>query len=188
MTTSSDISTRSSSLITGAINASMLLIALAAPLSIAATQTAWALGLLFWIIRTFTAKTKPRIEKFDLALFAFVGLSFISSIFSYEPGTSLRKMVSVSLVTIVYLVSTNLKDTKLLNRMLVLLLAGTFIASAYAIGTQAVGKNLKVIRLSAESPIRAAGVEEGATILAANNFAITTPDDLVNALKATPSG
>ncbi len=187
MTTRSDISTGTRSWITGAIRACLLLMALAAPLSIAATQTAWSFGLLFWIINAFVVKPKPKVEKLDLALFAFVGLSLISSFFSYEPAVSLHKMVSVSLVTIVYLVATNLKDKALLDRMLLLLLGGCLIACTYAIGMQAIGKNLKVEQLSAESPLRAAGVEEGDTILQANGTAITTPDDLVKVLQtATP--
>jgi hypothetical protein len=91
--------------------------AFAAPLSIAGTQAAWAFGLLFWIIRAFAVKPRPKVEKLDIAVFAFVGLSLVSSVFSYEPKVSLGKMLSVSLVTIVYLVATNLKDRKTLHRM-----------------------------------------------------------------------
>src|SRR4051812_3835245 len=103
------------------ITVCLLLMAFAAPLSIAATQAAWAFGLLFWIIRSFAVTPRPKFEKFDIALFTFVGLSLVSSVFSYEPAVSIRKMVSVSLVTIVYLVATNLKEQKTLHRMLVLI-------------------------------------------------------------------
>jgi hypothetical protein len=161
-----------------AITVCLLLMALAAPLSIAGTQTAWAFGLLFWIIRAFLVRPRPKVEKLDLAIFAFVGLSLISSFFSYEPGVSLRKMVSVSLVTIVYLVATNLKDKTTLRRMIVLLLAGCFIACAYTFGTLAVGKNLKILKMTADSPLRAAGIEENDTILTARGDEINSPYDL----------
>lgn len=170
-----------------AITVCLLLLAFAAPLSIAATQAAWAFGLLLWIIRCFFVKPLPKFEKLDLAVFAFIGLTLVSSLFSYEQSVSLRKMVSVSLVTIVYLVATNLREKRTLHRMLVLTLAGCFVACAYTFATLAVGKNLKVLKLSAESPLRAAGVEENDTILRANGRDVTVPDDLLNAVSESSS-
>src|ERR1043166_2817850 len=90
---------------TKAIQICLLLLALSAPISIAATQTAWAFAILFWLIRFIFVRPSFRLQKFDLAVLAFVALTLVSSIFSYEPDVSLRKMVPVSLVTIVYLVS-----------------------------------------------------------------------------------
>jgi len=165
-----------------AIIVCLLLMALSAPLSIAATQTAWAFGLLFWIIRAIFVRPRPKFDKLDITIFVFVGLSLVSAIFSYEPQVSLRKMVSVSLVTIVYLVATNLKDRTTLHRMIVLLLAGTFVACTYSFATQAIGKNLKVLKLTAESPLRAAGVEENDTILLGGSDDIQTPADLMAAI------
>lgn len=166
-----------------AITVCMLLMAFAAPLSIAGTQAAWAFGLLFWILRAFVVRPRVKFEKLDVAVFAFVGLSLISSIFSYEPKVSLGKMMSVSLVTIAYLVATNLKDRKTLHRMLVLLLAGCFIACTWTFARLAAGQNLKVTKLTAESPLRVAGIEENDTIQHANGRSITTPDDLLSAIK-----
>ncbi len=164
-----------------AITVCMLLMAFAAPLSIAGTQTAWAFGLLFWIIRFFVVRPRPNLEKLDLSIFAFVGLSLVSSIFSYEPKVSLGKMMSVSLVTIVYIVATNLKDKKTFHRMLVLMLGGCFIACLWTFATLAVGRNLKVTKLAADSPLRLAGVEENDTIQHVNGRDVTTPDDVVRA-------
>ena len=66
-----------------AFKASLLLLALSAPLSIAATQTAWAFAVLFWLIRLIFVRPRWRCEPFDLAVLAFVGLTLISSLFSY---------------------------------------------------------------------------------------------------------
>ncbi len=165
-----------------AITVCLLLLAFAAPLSIAATQAAWAFGLLFWILRAFVVRPRPKFEKLDLAIFAFVGLTLISSFFSYEPSVSLRKMVSVSLVTFVYLVAMNLKDKTTLHRMLVLLLAGCFVACIHTFATQAIGRNLKVVHLTAESPLRVWGVEDGDTILSAGGENVQSPKDLISAI------
>ena len=85
-----------------ALYASLFLLALSAPISIAATQIAWSLALLFWLIRAVFVRPVFRQDAIGLAILAFVALSLVSSVFSYEREVSLRKMVGVSLVTIVY--------------------------------------------------------------------------------------
>lgn len=163
---------------TRAIQICLLLLALSAPISIAATQTAWALCILFWLIRLIFVRPEIRLANFDLVVLAFIGLTLVSSIFSYEPQVSLRKMVSVSLVSIVYLVATNIKDKTMLYRILVLLLAGCFIACLYTFAALAVGSNLKILKLTADSPLREAGIMENDTILTARENSIQSPDDL----------
>jgi hypothetical protein len=161
-----------------ALKGSLLLLALAAPLSIAATQIAWALSLLLVIIRAFLIKPSWRKEGFDLAVLAFVGLSLVSSIFSYEPQVSMRKMVGVSLVTIVYLVSENLKDRKTLHRIVAVFLVSSAFVAVFSIANFAVGRNLKVWKLADNSPLKLAGVQENDTIQKANDKSIASPEEL----------
>lgn len=160
----------------------LLLLALSAPISIAATQTAWAFALLFWIIRACVVDQKFSGAAFDLALLTFVGLTLISSFFSYEPETSLRKMVAVSLVTIVYLVSQTVRDARTVRRLLAVLLLGGVVAVLYTFAVLTVGKNLKVLKLATDSPLRAVGIEENDTILKAGGDDINSPEDLVAAM------
>jgi len=63
-----------------AILAMMFLFVIAAPNSIAAGQTAWMLGLLFWVLR-FLVFPRPRLYRtpIDYPMFAFFLLSGISS-------------------------------------------------------------------------------------------------------------
>jgi O-antigen ligase len=166
-----------------ALLACLFLLAFSAPISIAATQTAWALALFFWIIRAVWVRPKFRPAAFDLALLAFVGLTLVSSIFSYEPAVSLRKMVAVSLVTIAYLVSSVVRDAKTLRRLVALVLIGGMISVLYTFGVLAVGKNLKVLKLAPDSQLRVAGIEENDTILKAGGDDISSPDDLAQAMK-----
>jgi membrane-associated protease RseP (regulator of RpoE activity) len=162
----------------------LFLLALAAPISIAATQTAWSLALLFWLIRLFVVRPNFKRDVLDLAILAFVGFSLLSSFFSYEPQVSLRKMMSVSLVTIVYLISTSIKERSTLQKLVAVLLISCAFTVAYTLGTRIIGKNLKVSRLAADSPLRPAGVEEGDTILIANGQNINSPDELAAAIAA----
>lgn len=163
-----------------ALHFCLLMLALSAPISIAATQTAWAFALLFWIIRTIFVRKKLRPIAFDLAVLSFVGLSLLSSFLSYEPKVSLGKMMGVSLITIVYLVALNVKTKKTLYRIIAVLLVSSMFTVAYTLSTRVIGKNLKVWRLTADSPLRKAGVEENDTIIKANNQNINSPDDLAN--------
>lgn len=161
-----------------AIPASLLLLALAAPLSIAGTQIAWAFALFFWIVRAIFVRPKFSSSGFDLAVITFVGLSILSAVFSYEPEVSMRKLVGVSLVTIVYLVSANVSDLKTVRWLTAILIFSGLISVAYVLGTLAIGKNLKVTKLTADSPLRVAGVEEGDTILKVDGQEINSHSDL----------
>lgn len=167
---------------TRAIQVSLLLFALSAPVSIAATQTAWALALLFWIIRAAFVRPKLRVDGIDLAIILFVGCSLASSVFSYETEVSLRKMVAVSLVTIVYLVSGFVTERKMLNRVLAILLTACLASCLFTFATLAIGKNLKVTKLAPDSPLSLAGVKENDTVLKAAGIDVDSPDDLIAAV------
>lgn len=123
----------------------------------------------------------------DLAILAFVGLTIVSSIFSYETEVSLRKLVGVSLVTIVYLVLSHVRDASIVRKLTVVLIVAGVSAAVFAIGTFAVGKNLKVVRLAADSPLRSAGVAENDTIVIANGKSISSPDQLADVLVSAES-
>ena len=175
-------------LTTRALQAALFLLALSAPISIAATQTAWALAILFWLIRLIFVRPKLRREPFDLAVLAFVGLTLVSSFFSYEAEVSLRKMVPVSLVTIAYLVSEYAGTRHHLHRLVAIVLLSCFAASIYAFATLAVGKDLTIQRMTADSPLRSAGVEEKDTILNANGINVNSPDEFYAAISQHSPG
>ena len=176
--------------ITYGLQASLLLLALAAPVSIAATQTAWALAWLCWAVRACLNRSVQGgwFTALEGAALAFVGWSLVSSVFSYEPLVSLRKMLSVMLVSIVYLVAENLDGPRLRRWLVTLLLVSGVVSVAYTVGVRAVGKNLKVQQMTTDSPLRAAGVQETDTILTANGRPINTPEELVAAILTTPDG
>lgn len=169
-----------------AFKAALLLLALSAPLSIAATQTAWALALLFWIVRAFLIRPRFKVEGIDLAVLAFIGLTVLSSFFSYEPEISIRKLVAVSLVTIVYLVSGFVADLKTVRRMIGLVIIAGVVSVLYTLGTLAVGKNLKLVALTPESPFSRVRILAGDTLLKANGRRINSPDDLAAAVDGVP--
>lgn len=168
-----------------AIHACILLLALAAPLSIAATQTAWALGLLFWAARLVFVRPRIRAGAMDLAVLAFLGMTVLSTAFSYDQRLSLQKLLSVSLVSIVYLVSANMREIRTSRKIVALLIVSGIISVVFSLAMLAIGKNLKVIRLAPNSPLLAAGVNENDTILTANGRSVNSPDELAAAVRGT---
>ena len=161
---------------------SILLLALAAPLSIAATQTAWALALLFWLLRLVYVRPSFARDGISIAVLAFVGLSLISSIFSYEPEVSLRKMVGVSLVSITFLVASAVKTESLRRTVTIILITSATFSAIYSIANTAIGRNLKVVRMTAESPLKAAGVQENDTIQKVDGVSVNSPTELAAAI------
>ena len=118
----------------------------------------------------------------DLALLAFIALTVISSIVSYEPEVSIRKLVPVSLVTIAYLVAGQAREVRFRRRMIAVLLISAVATVIWTFGVLAVGKNLKVTELSATSPLRAADLRENDTILKLGGETVSSPADLTDAI------
>jgi hypothetical protein len=91
----------------------LILMVLAAPHSIAATQTAWLLGTAVFLLRLFI-NPRPKLVKtpLDAALWAFFGWTVITSIFSYAPDISLNKLRGALLFLIFYFVLNNLRSLR----------------------------------------------------------------------------
>src|SRR5205814_6215170 len=87
-----------------AIIGAMVLFVIAAPNSIAATQAAWLLGMLFWVVRLFVWP-RPKLDRtpIDYPIFLFFVLTGLSAFLSYEPSVSIGKLRAASLFLIVYL-------------------------------------------------------------------------------------
>lgn len=158
--------------------ASVSLIALAAPISIAATQTAWVLALLFWVASLFYRRPTLSIDLLRGPILFFVGWTLLSSALSFEPEISIRKMVSVVLVSIVFLVTATATTEKRRQTIIALLLVAATASALFAIAVFIVGKHLKINTLDENSPLLAAGVRDGDTIVSANGQRISSPDDL----------
>src|ERR1044072_1205646 len=132
----------------------LFLIALFAPHSIAVTQAAWLLGMVFWAAR-FAVYPPPVLTRspVDYALFGFFGLSGISGVFSYNPFMSIGKMRAASLFTIVYLVAQNARSLRLVRLLAVTLIASCMINVLLTAGQFAIGKGVKVQGVKPESPL-----------------------------------
>src|SRR2546429_2161129 len=143
-----------------AILSMMFLFVIAAPNSIAAAQTAWMLGMLFWVLRFFVWP-RPRLYRtpIDYPMFAFFLLSGISSFLSYEPSVSIGKMRAASLFTIVYLFAQNIRSQKILRVLTIVLIAATMVNVAFTFGQLAIGRGVNIYGVNEKSPLREARLE-----------------------------
>src|SRR5215218_8330464 len=174
--------------------ACIFLIALFAPHSIAATQSAWLLGIALWALR-FAFYPRPKLFRtpVDYALIGFFILSGVSGIFSYSPVVSIGKMRAASLFTIVYLVAQNVRSLRLLRLLALTLIASCMINVFLTAGQLAIGKGVKVQGVKPESPLARAvfrtrsvmqptPIINGDTIWEIDGQPVGTPEELAAAL------
>src|ERR1043165_317161 len=161
----------------------VFVLAVFAPHSIAATQIAWACGILFWIARL-CVRPRKRLYRtpLDYALLGFFILTLVSSLASYDPEISIGKLRGASLFTIVYLVAENVTHRRVLRWLVFALIASCMINVVYVMGERAVGRGVKVEGLSVMSPLYAAGVRDGDTLLEVDGRALHNPEELRAAL------
>jgi O-antigen ligase len=171
-----------------AIVGSLFLFAFFAPHSIAATQTAWMLGLLFWALRFFV-RQRPRLYRtpVDYALLGFYILTLISAFCSYDPDVSIGKLRAASLFTIVYLVAENVRTPRLLRALAIVLIASCLLNVFYTFGVYARGRGVKLEELNPSGPLYQAGVRAGETLVAVDGVAANSPEGLERGIRAARS-
>ena len=174
----------------------LFLLAVSAPHSIAASQTAWLLGMLLWVLR-FAFYPRPRLFRspVDYALFGFFLLSGLSGIFSYSPIISIGKMRAASLFTIVYLVSQNVRSLRI-GQLVAFALIGSCTLSVFlTAGQLAAGKGVKIDGLKPESPFSRANfrtrlvskltpIINGDIVWEVDGRKVNTPEEIASALAA----
>jgi hypothetical protein len=182
-----------------AVTGCLFLIALFAPHSIAVTQAAWLLGMLFWLAR-FAVLPRPVLSRspVDYALLGFFVLSGLSGIFSYSPIMSIGKMRAASLFTIVYLLAQNVRSLRLVRLLALTLIASCMINVLLTAGQLAIGKGVKVQGVTAGSPLAKAvfhtrfenkptPIVNGDTIWQVDGKPVGSPEELAAALASGPS-
>ena len=156
-----------------------------APHSIAVSQGAWLCALVLWAAR-FLVKPRPRLRRtpIDIALWGFIALTLLSSVFSYAPDISVGKLRAVGLFIIVYLVAENVFSLRVVRLLTLTLVASCMINVLYTFGERAVGRGVKVEGLQASSPLYAGGVRDGDTILRVDDRKVASAEELMKALDA----
>lgn len=180
-----------------AVVACLFLFAAFAPHSIAVTQTAWLLGMLFWVLR-FAFYPRPQTYRtpIDYALIGFFIITGLSSFLSYEPFISIGKLRAASLFTIVYLFAENISSRRAIRLLALTLVASCALGVLYTLGERIMGRGIKLETVAENSPLSAAiltsdrkigalAIKSGDTVLEVDGKRVRDLDELANALNVS---
>jgi hypothetical protein len=168
------------------IFAFLFLTVLFLPHSIAASQTAWILGMFFLLIRLLL---KPKIQKtpLDRPLWLFFLWSLITCFFSYTPLISLDKMRSVAVFLIFYFVVNVIRSNSTAVLLTFALIFSCMINVFYVPIERIIGRGVEVQGLHPDSPLSKALLMNGDTLLKANEKKIYSPEDLIEEIEKQDS-
>jgi hypothetical protein len=166
-----------------AIVAFLFVFAVAAPNSIAATQSAWLIGMALWLVRC-ALRPRPKFYRtpVDYLLLGFFILTGLSAFLSYEPMVSIGKLRAASLFTIVYLFAENVPSLRVARLLAVALICACMVNVFFTAGERAVGRAVKVYGLTERSPLYQSGIRDGDTLLEVDGRKLDDPQELVNAI------
>lgn len=179
----SHVTSKAARALDGAIVAFLFVFAAAAPNSIAATQSAWLIGMVLWLAR-FAFRQAPRLSRtpVDYLLLGFFILTGLSSFLSYEPTVSIGKLRAAALFTILYLFAENIPSLRVARLLALTLLAACLVNVVYTAGERMVGRAVKVEGVSENSPLYKAGIRDGDTMLLVDGRRLQDPQQLIDAL------
>ena len=166
-----------------AIVAFLFVFAVAAPNSIAATQSAWLIGMTLWLLRC-ALRPRPRFYRtpVDYLLLGFFILTGLSAFLSYEPMVSIGKLRAASLFTIVYLFTENVPSLRVARLLIITLICACMVNVVFTVGERALGRAVKVYGVNERSPLYQSGIRDGDTLLEVDGQKLSDPQELVDAL------
>jgi hypothetical protein len=158
----------------------LILMVLFAPHSIAASQTAWLVGMFVWLIRLFL-KPRPKLFRsaLDVPLWAFFGWSVVSSVFSYAPDISINKLRGAALFLIFYFVINNLRNFRAVRFLALALVLSCMVNVVWTPVERMIGRGVEIHGVSPASPLAGAVLTDGDALLEANGKKLNAPEDLV---------
>ena len=162
----------------------LLLMAVSAPHSIAATQTAWITGMFVWIIRLFfKPRIKFRFRALDIALWAFFAWSVFTSLTSYAPDISLNKLRGAAVFLIFYYVFFNLRTRRAASVLALTLVFSCMVNVLWTPVQRLIGRGVEIHGVAANSALARALLIDGDTLLEANGSKLSSPEAVVAAIE-----
>ena len=162
----------------------LVLMVISAPHSIAATQTAWLIGMFAWIIRLFL---RPRVQfrftALDAALWIFFAWSMITSLTSYAPDISVNKLRGAAVFLIFYFVFYNVRNRRAAYFLAYALIVSCMVNVLWTPVQRLIGRGVEIHGLAPDSPLAKALLLDGDTLLEANGRKLRTPEDVLAAIK-----
>ena len=162
----------------------LILMTLAAPLSIAATQTAWLAGMFVWVIRLLI-NPRPKLVRTPLAapLWTLFGWSVLTAVFSYAPDISIDKLRNAALFLIFYFIINVVRTKRAVFFLAFALIFSATIVSLWTPIERVIGRGTEISDLKPNSPLAKALLMNGDTLLEADKKKIRQPQDLVGEIE-----
>ncbi len=160
----------------------LILMFVAAPHSIAATNICWLTGMFVWFVRWLFLKPRAALVRtpLDVPLWAFCIWSLVSSIFSYDPLTSLDKFRLGATLFLIFYYVINVAQTKRAVIFLALtIIASTMVAVVWTPIERIIGRGVQITGVSETSPLKKVLLQDGDALLKANGIKVRTPESLV---------
>ena len=168
-----------------AIAGCLILYALFAPHSIALTQGAALVGMLFWAILLFANRSIRHLRTpLDLAVFGFFSLCVVSSFFSYDPLVSLKGLRSPAFFLVFYYVSSSILSLKLARILPLIIIGSCLINIGYSALQLQKGRGLHIDQIERGSPLSREELRVGDVILEADGKRVDRLEDLSEAVDA----
>ena len=165
-----------------------VVMAIAAPHSIAAAQTAWLIGMTAWVARMFVSpRPRLRITTIGAALVAFFAWSAVSALASYERAVSVDKLRAVAVLLVFFYVLNVVRNVRAVHLMAFALIGSSMISVAWTPLQKLIGRGVEVHRVDADSILGRHGVKDGDTLLKVEGKKVGRPEDIVSAMGSTPS-
>jgi PDZ domain-containing secreted protein len=166
----------------------ILLFAGSIPHSIAAAHVSLDIALLAWITRAIAARRLQfQSTPIDKPLIGFAVFSVLSTIFSFEPDLSVRKLLSLLLFGVVYLFVSNLsKEGAKVVAAIILLSA--LVAVVYSLGEKLVGRGWVITSIDPSGPMSGSELRAGDVIWMLNRDSIHSLDDVREKIRAHRAG
>jgi O-antigen ligase len=177
----------------------LILMVLAAPHSIAATQTAMLTGMFLWVVGlairklgrrgTERAEDRPRASRpgsvrwLGYSLWAFFLWSVVSSLMSYEPATSLDRLRGVALFFIFFFVMGLVRSRRAAYFLVLALIVSCMVNVVWMPIQRLIGRGVEIHGLSPVSPLAKAAIFDGDTLLEVEGKKIHTPEEAVAELE-----
>ncbi|HMQ04416.1 MAG TPA: O-antigen ligase family protein [Pyrinomonadaceae bacterium] len=166
----------------------LILMVLAVPHSISASQTAWIIGSLALIARLLLIRRLPfRPGMLDAALWAFFAWSVVSSLVSYEPLISLDKLRGAAVFLVFYFVLYSLRNRGAAGFLAFLLIGSCMVNVMWVPVERMIGRGVEIDGLQPDSPLAKALLWDGDTLLEVNGRSVNDLNGVVEGLRSAES-
>lgn len=166
----------------------LVLMVLAAPHSIAATQTAWLAGMLFFIARLFfTPRPSFRTGWLGAALGALFLWTVLSSFLSYASDISFGKLRSAALFLIFFFVIGVVRSFRAVYCLAFALIVSCMFSVLLMPLQRIVGRGVEIQALQPDGALARAGIQPGDVLIAVDREKVGSPEEIASALREKES-